>query len=77
MSWWPANSIGQNKNSSEATFATRNLSRLRVERVVFDDCGFRGCGFFLVRDGLIVHQRGYWDSGQLGEAHPGMHDDQL
>lgn len=21
----------------------------------------RGCGFFEVRDGLIVHQRGYWD----------------
>jgi limonene-1,2-epoxide hydrolase len=22
---------------------------------------FRGCGFFQVRDGLIVLQRGYWD----------------
>ena len=23
--------------------------------------GLRGCGFFTVRDGRIVHQRGYWD----------------
>jgi ketosteroid isomerase-like protein len=26
-----------------------------------DPKGLRGCGFFTVRDGLIVHQRGYWD----------------
>jgi steroid delta-isomerase-like uncharacterized protein len=30
----------------------------------------RGCGFFQVRDGLIVFQRGYWDRqtwfGQIG-----------
>jgi len=26
-----------------------------------DPKGLRGCGFFLVRDGLIVFQRGYWD----------------
>lgn len=38
-----------------------------------DPDGFRGCGFFQVRDGLIVHQRGYWDSGQLRDTHPGVH----
>lgn len=38
-----------------------------------DPDGFRGCGFFQVRDGEIVHQRGYWDSAQLADAHPGMH----
>lgn len=38
-----------------------------------DPQGFRGCGFFHVRDGLIVMQRGYWDSAQLATAHPGMH----
>lgn len=38
-----------------------------------DPEGFRGCGFFQVRDGLIVHQRGYWDSAQLRAAHPSMH----
>lgn len=26
-----------------------------------DPNGLRGCGIFTVRDGLIVHQRGYWD----------------
>ena len=26
-----------------------------------DPNGLRGCGFFTVRDGLIVFQRGYWD----------------
>jgi hypothetical protein len=40
-----------------------------------DPDGFRGCGFFHVRDGLIVHQRGYWDSAQLNEIHPGVHAD--
>jgi hypothetical protein len=39
-----------------------------------DPDGFRGCGFFRVRDGLIVHQRGYWDSAQLRVTHPGLHD---
>jgi hypothetical protein len=38
-----------------------------------DPDGFRGCGFFRVRDGLIQHQRGYWDSAQLNEIHPGLH----
>jgi SnoaL-like domain len=38
-----------------------------------DPAGFRGCGFFRVRDGLIVQQRGYWDSAQLNEVHPGLH----
>jgi len=28
-----------------------------------------------VRDGLIVHQRGYWDSAQLNEIHPDVHAD--
>jgi limonene-1,2-epoxide hydrolase len=26
-----------------------------------DPNGLRGCGFFTVRQGRIVHQRGYWD----------------
>lgn len=26
-----------------------------------DPLGLRGCGFFTVRDGQIVFQRGYWD----------------
>lgn len=26
-----------------------------------DPLGLRGCGFFHVRDGRIVHQRGYFD----------------
>lgn len=26
-----------------------------------DPLGLRGCGFFQIRDGLIVFQRGYWD----------------
>lgn len=26
-----------------------------------DPKGLRGCGFFRVKDGLIVFQRGYWD----------------
>lgn len=26
-----------------------------------DPVGLRGCGFFTVRDGKIVFQRGYWD----------------
>ena len=26
-----------------------------------DPLGLRGCGFFHIRDGLIVFQRGYWD----------------
>lgn len=38
-----------------------------------DPAGFRGCGFFHVRDGLIVEQRGYWDSAQLKATHPDMH----
>jgi hypothetical protein len=38
-----------------------------------DPDGFRGCGFFQVRDGLIVHQRGYWDSAQLADVHPEVH----
>jgi limonene-1,2-epoxide hydrolase len=26
-----------------------------------DPLGLRGCGFFTVKDGLIMFQRGYWD----------------
>ena len=26
-----------------------------------DPLGLRGCGFFTIRDGRIVFQRGYWD----------------
>ncbi len=26
-----------------------------------DPLGLRGCGFFLINDGKIVFQRGYWD----------------
>jgi limonene-1,2-epoxide hydrolase len=42
-----------------------------------DPDGFRGCGFFHVRDGLIVHQRGYWDSAGLRDVHPGLHSPQI
>ena len=38
-----------------------------------DPDGFRGCGFFCVRDGKIAHQRGYWDSAQLKVIHPDVH----
>jgi SnoaL-like domain len=38
-----------------------------------DPDGFRGCGFFQVRDGMIVHQRGYWDSARLNDIHPDLH----
>ncbi|WP_264021938.1 hypothetical protein [Mycolicibacterium pyrenivorans] len=27
-------------------------------------------GFFQMRNGLIVQQRGYWDSAQLARVHP-------
>jgi hypothetical protein len=40
-----------------------------------DPDGLRGCGFFHVRGGLIVQQRGYWDSAQLNEIHPDVHPD--
>ena len=26
-----------------------------------DPLGLRGCGFFHISDGKIIHQRGYWD----------------
>jgi len=38
-----------------------------------DPDGFRDCGFLQGRDGLIAHQRGYWDSLQLEEIHPEVH----
>ncbi|HKH51735.1 MAG TPA: nuclear transport factor 2 family protein [Mycobacterium sp.] len=65
------------------TFATGRLTCTPINILVDDDWaalewidpdGFRGCGFFQVRDGLIVHQRGYWDSAQLKEIHAGLHD---
>lgn len=40
-----------------------------------DPDGFRGCGFFRVRDREIIHQRGYWDSAQLRAVHPDVHAD--
>lgn len=61
------------------TFAAGPLTCTPINLVVDDDWaalewvdpdGFRGCGFFHVRDGLIEHQRGYWDSAQLRAVHP-------
>ena len=34
-----------------------------------DPQGLRGCGFFHVRDGRIVFQRGYWDKLTFLRAH--------
>jgi ketosteroid isomerase-like protein len=34
-----------------------------------DPAGVRGCGFFTVRGGTIVFQRGYWDRQSFAEAH--------
>lgn len=34
-----------------------------------DPLGLRGCGFFTVRDGLIVFQRGYWDKLSFLKMH--------
>ena len=34
-----------------------------------DPLGLRGCGFFQVRDGQIVAQRGYWDQLSFLRAH--------
>lgn len=34
-----------------------------------DPLGIRGCGFFTVRDGLIVFQRGYWDKLSFLKVH--------
>ena len=34
-----------------------------------DPLGLRGCGFFTVRDGRIVFQRGYWDKLSFLRAH--------
>jgi limonene-1,2-epoxide hydrolase len=64
-----------------ATFAGGPLTCTPINLVVdgewaalewIDPDGLRGCGFFHVRDGLIMHQRGYWDSAQLAEVHPDM-----
>ncbi len=64
------------------TFAGGPLTCTPINLVVDDDWGalewtdpegFRGCGFFRVRDGLILHQRGYWDSAQLARVHPDVH----
>ena len=54
----------------EAEFAGADMTCL-VEQVLEDGewavlewrdpLGLRGCGFFHVRDGRIVFQRGYWD----------------
>jgi hypothetical protein len=34
-----------------------------------DPLGLRGCGFFTIRDGQIVHQRGYWDKLSFLKIH--------
>lgn len=34
-----------------------------------DPLGLRGCGFFTVRDGKIVFQRGYWDQLSFLKMH--------
>lgn len=34
-----------------------------------DPLGLRGCGFFTVRDGRIVFQRGYWDKLSFLKLH--------
>ena len=34
-----------------------------------DPNGLRGCGFFTIRDGLIVFQRGYWDKLSFLKLH--------
>jgi len=34
-----------------------------------DPIGLRGCGFFQIKDGLIVFQRGYWDKLSFLNAH--------
>ena len=34
-----------------------------------DPLGLRGCGFFTVRDGRIVFQRGYWDKLSFLKMH--------
>ncbi len=34
-----------------------------------DPLGLRGCGFFHVRDGRIVFQRGYWDELSFFRLH--------
>ncbi len=34
-----------------------------------DPQGLRGCGFFTVRDGRIVFQRGYWDKLSFLKLH--------
>jgi limonene-1,2-epoxide hydrolase len=34
-----------------------------------DPLGLRGCGFFTVKNGLIVFQRGYWDKLSFLKLH--------
>jgi limonene-1,2-epoxide hydrolase len=34
-----------------------------------DPLGLRGCGFFTIRDGRIVFQRGYWDKLSFLKMH--------
>ncbi|GHF25803.1 hypothetical protein GCM10017044_20790 [Kordiimonas sediminis] len=38
-----------------------------------DPLGLRGCGFFQFKDGLIIHQRGYWDRQSFSEAQTIQH----
>jgi len=34
-----------------------------------DPVGLRGCGFFTIKEGLIVFQRGYWDKLSFLKLH--------
>lgn len=34
-----------------------------------DPVGLRGCGFFTVKDDLIIFQRGYWDRLSFHRLH--------
>ncbi len=43
--------------TEEALYETGDMAILQWQ----DPNGLRGCGFFQVRDGQIVHQRGYFD----------------
>ena len=74
------NRMGGRRSSSSrhlpvATTVPVNLASRRLRGAGgIDPDGFRGCGFFRVRDGKIAHQRGYWDSAQLKVIHPDVHD---
>jgi limonene-1,2-epoxide hydrolase len=49
----------------EAIYACGDVAALEWK----DPVGLRGCGFFTIRDGLIVSQRGYWDKLSFLKLH--------